>query len=127
MQASRFECLSFDPFTLLQNGFVSSEVDVGRCDVVDALVIALVVVVVDEGFDLGLEIARHEVVFQQNAVLQGLVPALDLALRLGKIWRATGALHAFVLQPFGKIASDIAGSIIAKQARFVDDVNLIAT
>ncbi len=44
MQAARFECLSFDPFSLLQNGFVTAEVDVGRCDVVDALVIALVVV-----------------------------------------------------------------------------------
>ena len=52
MQASRFECLSFDPFSLFQNGFVTAEVDVGRCDVVDALVIALVIVVVDEGFDL---------------------------------------------------------------------------
>ena len=28
LQASRFEGLSFDPFPLFQNGFVSSEVDV---------------------------------------------------------------------------------------------------
>jgi hypothetical protein len=48
MQASRFECLSFDPFPLLQDGFVASKVDVRRRDVVDALVIALVVVVIDE-------------------------------------------------------------------------------
>lgn len=41
MQASRFECLSFDPFALFQNGFVTAKVDVGRCDVVDALVLAL--------------------------------------------------------------------------------------
>ena len=45
MQASRFECLSFDLFSFLQNGLVPSEVDVGGCDVVDALVLALVVVV----------------------------------------------------------------------------------
>lgn len=51
MQASRFERLSFDPFTLLQNGFVPSEVDVGECDVVQALVIAMVIVVIDEGFN----------------------------------------------------------------------------
>ena len=43
MQAPRFECLPFDPFTLFQNGFVTPEVDVGRCDVVDALVISLMV------------------------------------------------------------------------------------
>jgi len=40
---------------------------------------ALVVVVVDEGFDLRFKIAGQEVVFQQNAVLQGLMPSLDLA------------------------------------------------
>ena len=54
MQASRFECLSFDPFALFQNGFVTAKVDVGRCDVVDALVVALMIVVVDEGLDLGV-------------------------------------------------------------------------
>jgi hypothetical protein len=59
MQASRFECLSFDPFALFQNGFVPSEVDVGGCDVVDALVISLVIVVIDEGFDLSFEIATR--------------------------------------------------------------------
>ena len=82
MQASRFERLSFDPFPLLQNGFVAPEVDVRRCDVVQALVVALMVVVIDEGFDLGFEITGQEVVFQQDAVLQGLMPTLDLALGL---------------------------------------------
>ena len=49
MQASRFECLSFDPFPLLQDGFIAAKVDVGGCDVVQALVVSLVVVVIDEG------------------------------------------------------------------------------
>jgi hypothetical protein len=40
MQAPGFECFSFDPFPLLQNGFVASEVDVGGCDVAQALVVA---------------------------------------------------------------------------------------
>ena len=43
----------------------------------------MVVVVVDEGLDLGFEIAGQKVVFQQDAILQGLVPALDLALVIG--------------------------------------------
>ena len=68
MQASRFERLSFDPFPLLQNGFVAAEVDIGRCDVVDALVIALMVVVIDEDFDLAFEITWQEVVFQQDGL-----------------------------------------------------------
>ena len=56
MQASCFECLSLDPFALFHNGFVPFEVNLCRCDVVDALVIALVIVVVDEGFDLSFEV-----------------------------------------------------------------------
>ena len=69
MQASRFECLSFDPFPLLQDGFVTPEVDVRRRDIVQALVEALMVVVVDEGFNLRLKITGQEVVLQQDAVL----------------------------------------------------------
>ena len=88
MQASRLECLPFDPFPLLQNGFVAPEVDVGGCDVVQALVIALVIVVIDEGFNLGFEIARQEVVFQQDPVLQGLMPSFDFTLCLRMIRRA---------------------------------------
>ena len=65
MQASRFERLLFDPFALFQNGLVAAEVDVGGCDVVDALVIALVIVMVDERFDLsskkpGKTLYRHD-------------------------------------------------------------------
>ena len=44
--------------------------------------IALMVVMIDEGFDLGFEITGQEVVFQQDAVLEGLMPPLDLALGL---------------------------------------------
>ena len=89
--------------------------------------IALVVVVIDEGFNLGFEITGQEVVFQQDAVLQCLMPTFDLALGLGMIGRSARVLHAFVLQPFWQFSRDITGPIVAKQARFVDDVNLIAT
>lgn len=57
MLASRFEHLLFDTLSLFQNGLVPPEVDVGGCDVVQALVVALVIVVIDEGFDLGFKIA----------------------------------------------------------------------
>lgn len=46
--------------------------------------VTLVVVVLDEGFDLVLKIAAQDVVFQQDAVLQGLVPAFDLPLGLDR-------------------------------------------
>ncbi len=87
LQAPLFDGLSLDPFSLQQDGLAASEVDVSGREIVEALVIAHVVVALDEGLDLGFEIARQEVVLQQDAVLQRLVPALDLALGL----RVTGA------------------------------------
>ena len=42
---------SFDPFSLLAVGLRPTEADVCGCDVVQALVIALVVVMLDERFD----------------------------------------------------------------------------
>jgi len=41
-----------------------------------------VVIMLDEGFDLGLKVTGQEVIFEQDAILEGLMPALDLALGL---------------------------------------------
>ena len=70
---------------LSMNGVVPAEVDVGGGEVGEAFVVAAVVVVLDEGADAGLEIARQIVVLQQDTVLQGLMPTLDLALGLGMV------------------------------------------
>ena len=70
--------------------------------------VTLMVVVTYEGGNLGLEIARQEVVFQQEAVLEGLMPAFDLTLRLRVIRRTARVLHALVPQPFGQTTSDVA-------------------
>ena len=51
MQASRLECPSFDPFALFENGFIAAKVDVGGCDVVQALVVAMMIVVIDKGLE----------------------------------------------------------------------------
>ena len=58
-QASVLDCLSFNPFSFEQDGVASAEVNIGRCQVADGLVVAPVVVVINEGADLGLEIARQ--------------------------------------------------------------------
>ena len=57
-------------------------IGIGRRDVADALVVAAVVVIVDEGLVLIFKIAGQVVIFQQDPVLQRLMPALDLALGL---------------------------------------------
>ena len=58
------------------------EVDVSRGEIVEALVVSAMVVMLDEGRDLGFEVLLEEVVFQEDSVLQRLVPAFDLALGL---------------------------------------------
>jgi hypothetical protein len=58
-QAAVGDCLSFDPFSFDQNGLALSEVDVGWRQIADAFVMAQVIVVNDEGRDLGFEIARQ--------------------------------------------------------------------
>ena len=57
LQAALFECLSFDPFSLQQDGLTAPEVDVGRRQIAQALVIALMIVVADERIDLRFKIA----------------------------------------------------------------------
>jgi hypothetical protein len=82
-------CLSFDPFPFDQNGLASPEVDVGGREVADALMISQVIVIGDEGLDLGFEIARQVIVLEQDTVLERLMPTLDLALGHRIIRRAT--------------------------------------
>ena len=76
------DSLSFDPFSLFDDGLSSPAISVSGRHVVEALVVALVVVMLDERFDLDLKIARQEVALQQDAVHEGLMPTLDLTLCL---------------------------------------------
>ena len=115
LQAPIFDCLSLDPFALFDDGRSPAEVGVGGRHVGQALVVTLVVVVLDEGLDLGLEVARQEVVLQQDAVLQGLVPTLDLALGLGMHRGAAHMAHLVGFDVLGQFAGDVAGAVIAEQ------------
>jgi hypothetical protein len=79
-QAALLDGLPLDAFALEEDRLSPAEVDVGRGEVLQAPVDAAVVVVVDEGRDLRLELAGQGVVLEQDAVLQRPAPALDLAL-----------------------------------------------
>ena len=93
-QASLSDGFAFDPLPLQRDDVAAPEVDVGRSEIAEALVVAAMVVMIDEGGDLPLEVARQEVVLQQDAVLQCLVPALDLALGLRMARSTAGVIHA---------------------------------
>ena len=111
-QASVLDSLLFYFFALQENCLPPSEVYVGWREVLQALVISLVIIIGDEGLDLIFKIARKKVIFEEDTVLQGLMPALNLSLCL---WVAGCAMDVFDLlfiQPFCEIAGNIAGAII---------------
>ena len=60
-----------------------------------------------------LQVSRQIVIFEQNAVLQGLVPAFDLSLGLGMIRRAAHMLHALAFEPLGQIVGNVTRPIVA--------------
>jgi hypothetical protein len=53
-QAPIFDGLSLDPFALFDEGWRPAEAGVGGCQIVQALMLALVVVVLDERLDPSL-------------------------------------------------------------------------
>ena len=69
--------------------------------------VAVMIVVGDEALDAGVEITRQEVVLQQDAVLEGLMPAFDLALRLRVVGRTSDMIHAVIIEPFGEFTRDV--------------------
>ena len=79
-----------------------------------------------EPIDLGFEITGQIVIFQQDPVLQGLVPTLDLALGLRMVGSASDMLHAPIVEPFSQVAGDVARPIVRQQSRHIDDLRLIA-
>ena len=66
LQARVCERLAFDPFAFEEDGLSASEVDVNRGKIVEALVIAGMVVVHHEGGDLAFEIAGQVVVLSKR-------------------------------------------------------------
>ncbi len=77
------------------------KVDIGGREISQVFVITQMIVVLDERIDLSFEIAGQIVVFQQDPVLRGLVPSLDLALGLRMVGSATDMLHAPIIEPLG--------------------------
>ena len=88
--------------------------------------VAPVVVALDEGCDLRFQVPGQIIILQQDAVLEGLVPALDLALGLGMIGRPTDMAHVLLVQPFGQFPRDVTGTIVGQQPGSVPDMGLIA-
>ncbi len=90
-----------------------------------ALMIANLIVVFDEGRYLPFEIARQVVVVKQNAVLQRLMPALDLSLGLGMVRSTAHMLHALLVEPLGQIVRHVTRTIVAEKPWPVRDGDVV--
>ncbi len=63
---------------------------------------------------------------EQDTVLHGLVPPLDLALGLWVVWRASDMVHVFVLKIVGQVARDVRRAVVAEQPWFGDHGRAVA-
>ena len=79
------------------------------------------IVVLAEAMDVTFEIARQVIILEQDAVLERLVPSLDLALGLGMTRRCAHVVHASIFEPLCKVSGDVAGAVVAEQSWFVHD------
>ena len=120
LRATIGDCLSFDPFAFEEDGLSPSEVDVGGREIAQALVVSRMVVLRHEGGDPAFEIAGQVIVLKQDAVLERLMPALDLALGLRVIGGAADMVHLLAIQPLREILRDVRRSVIRQQARSVN-------
>ena len=75
--------LRFDALPLFENGRCSAEVDIGRCDVVQACVVSAVVIVRDELPIAVFELTWLVVVLQQDPIFHRAVISLVLPCVIG--------------------------------------------
>lgn len=68
--AALFECLAFDLLSHVQDFLPTPEVDVGGREVVEALMVASMIVMVDEVGDGPFEMTREMIILQQDPALQ---------------------------------------------------------
>jgi hypothetical protein len=95
LQASVCDGVALDALAPCDDRIGPAEVNVGRGEVVDALMVADVVVMLDEGIDLPFEISGQIIVVEQDAVPEGLVPPFDFPLGLRVIRSAAHMLNAW--------------------------------
>ncbi len=73
--------------------------------------IPAVIIVVDEGCNLGFEVVGQVVIFKQNAVFQSLMPAFDFPPGVRMVWRAAYVDDLSLVEPLCKIAGDVRGPV----------------
>ncbi len=96
---SEFQRFLFEFSPSIENRLPSPAPDVFRCQIIQAFMVSPGVIVDHKLVDLLLKITRQVIVFQQNAVFQRAVSALNLALRHRVIGFAAGVAEPVFFQP----------------------------
>ena len=78
-----------------------------------------VIVVIHESPDVLFKVSGKIVVFEQDPVLQRLMPSLDLALGLRMIGSTTNVIDLLGVQPVSEFCRDVAGPIVTQQSWLV--------
>lgn len=89
--------------------------------------VTVIVVVIGECVDPPFQIAGQVVVFQQNPVLHGLVPTLDLALGPRTVRCSSNVVDALGVEMLGQIGSDAGRNVAAEKVGLLHDGRAIAT
>jgi len=84
-----------------------------------------VIVVIHESPDVLFKVSGKIVVFEQDPVLQRLMPSLDLALGLQMIGSTTNVIDLLGVQPVSEFCRDVAGPIVTQQPWLVSHPDLI--
>ena len=101
---SLLDSISSDGFSPFKYALTATAVDIGRGEVMKALVVTSGVVVVDELSEARFQLTGQIIVLEQDLVLHGAVVALDLALGHRVIGFAPGMGHSVVLEPGGELS-----------------------
>jgi pyrroloquinoline quinone biosynthesis protein D len=86
----------FDPVSSVEDTLSATEVDLGRSEIVEALVVSVVVVVADEGRDGPSGVTREIVVFEQDAALSGVSATSVLRLARHVVFRFDDARQRWI-------------------------------
>ena len=101
---SKFDSFPSDGIPPFKYALTATAVDIGRGEVMKALVVTPCVVVIDELAEARFQLTGQIVVLEQDLVLHGAVVALDLALGHRVIGFAPGMGHSVVLEPGGELS-----------------------
>ena len=98
LYTSLLHCSFLDFVSFVEHLLGSAEIDIGRCEIVEQLVIALVVVIRHETGNLRFKISRKKIILQVHNIFHRAMITPNFALRHRMIRRGMGVLDVPALQ-----------------------------